>query len=251
MDFTNTVESAYYTVVVPVKHNSKMWYFVDPFSLDVWLLLVVIIPMYLVTMGLANHFFWGFADWGDQFAFVLRNIVREQCKLPNYKVIYQKVLILSWIWSIMVLVHSYSCNLTALLAKPKLQEPIKTFEDLLNQNKVSWVIEKGDFVEFDLATSASGSVKRSLFERATIMPHLSQGERMLYPCYAAKLRQSGRFGSFCNNGEIAALIAKDYSETGKCNYYITEDRIASYSVAVLAVQVNGNLSLRALRNSKI
>ena len=56
------------------------------------------------------------------------------------------------------------------------------------------------------------------------------------PCYTADTRQSGKYGSFCQRGNIATLIADDFSETGKCNYYVIEERFLT-SGSAMAFQV--------------
>ena len=231
VDFSRTIESTFYTVVIPVIHNSKMWYIIDPFTCDVWIVLLSSIPIYLLTMALANYFFGRWADWNSVTNFVIRNVLFQSFTPGNYRNAYQRILIYTWAFSMMTLVYSYSGNLTSMLAKPKLRAPIKTFEELLGQNEVSWAIKKGSFAEFDFSTAPSGSVKKRIFEDAKIIPPLTRG------CLVSKLEK--HFGSVCSRGEIIALTSRDYSATGKCNYYLLEDRITlGTGIAVLALQVS-------------
>ena len=232
MDFSKPVENGYYTVVIPVKLNSNMWYIKDSFSTIVWILFITSVPIYLLSMGLADVFFWGDADWGNIAGFVLRNVLSEQNhRPPKFTKAYQAILIATWIWSMLLLVMFYASNLTAMLAKPKLQNPIKTLEELIGQDEISWVVEKGGLPEHYMTTSAPGSLMRGILKGARIIPRdWSQ------PCYTSDTKQSREYGSFCQRGNIMTLIADDFSKTGKCNYYVIEDRFLT-SGSAMAFQV--------------
>ena len=135
-----------------------------------------------------------------------------------------------------VIVLAFSCNLTAILAKPKLKLPIKTLDGLMNQDEISWILEKATLVEHYMRISKAGTPMKKLYNGAKLMPHLSPTERFKYGCYAAKLRGRGNYASICDLGSILPMYAKDYSETGKCNFYILEETFLS-SVYAMAFQV--------------
>ena len=243
MDFSCTAAiSAFITVVVPLDHDSKMWFFVEPLTRNVWITFLACIPVYLLTMALANYLFSGWADWGKLSSFVLRNALCEHYTLPTYKNAYQKIFIMTWVSMSMLMVYAYSCNLTAMLAKPQLQAPIRSFEDLLSRNDIQLVIEKGYIIENILSAAPPGSVLRRLLERSTIMPNMSPQEKGIYGCYAAKLKQG--FASFCDVAEIMAMTAYNYGATGKCDNYLLVDRINQPVMSPLAFQVD--LTLIAL-----
>ena len=226
VDFTLQVAENHYSVVFPLKHDSKMWFFIDPFSFKVWLGFILCIPIYILAMGLADYLFTGYADLGGITDFVVRNALSEQnYALPNDKQAYKKLLIIIWVWSMLVLVQSYAGNLTAMLARPKLQEPIRTLEELLSQNEVSWIISD-QLAQYYLKTSKSGSVLRRLYDRRTIIHDQSTD------C------SSTEYGSICASGTIFALMTDDYSKTGKCNYYTIEDKfLASGSSMAFQVEI--------------
>ena len=236
VDFTNQVADSFFSVVLPVQHNSKMWFIIDPLDYEVWLCLIISIPVYFLSMWLSDYLYNGYAKLDVITGFILRNVLSEQnCMPTKHTKIYQKLFIIVWLWSMMVLVCSYAGNLTAMLARPKLQDPIRTFEELMNQDDVPWVIEEGP-VGFYMASSASGSVLRRLYEHATIMPPLTAVERMSHGCYTAGIKEKGKYGSICASGNIMALMFNDFTKTGKCNYYITEDKLLQ-SGASMAFQV--------------
>ena len=68
------------------------------------------------------------------------------------------------------------------------------------------------------------------------MPYLTPQDRSIYGCYAAKLRGRGNYASICDIGLILPMYANDFSETGKCNFYILEEKFLS-SVYAMAFQV--------------
>ena len=234
MGFSRPINRAVWSVVIPLETSSNMWYIIDPFTHNVWLPLSFCIPIYLIVMALANYFFFGFGDWNTVSGFVMRNALSEQnAKLPDHASarVYQKIFIITWLWCTLVLVQAYAGNLTAMLAKPKLEPPIRNLEELLSQDKISWVIEANRTLERTMRTAASGSLMNLLYERAVIMPRLNSKERAKYGCYAAKMMGNGRVGSICGH-LVLSLMAKDFSTTGKCNFYIIEERLITSSQAV-------------------
>ena len=133
--------------------------------------------------------------------------------------------------------NAYAGSLTAMLSKPKLETPIKTLDELLSQNKISWVLEKGTPLEYYMQTASPGTTMKLLHQRAVMVPHLTPEEAFKFGCYAAKLKGKGRFGSFCDLNVIWHMLAKDFSTTGRCNFYLIEDRFKS-SMQGAAFQVS-------------
>ena len=238
VDFTTPNQIGYYTAAVPLKQKSKMWYIADPFTFHVWLTIILSMALHLVTMGLTDVLYYGSADWGQLCGFILRNALSEQnSRMPNNSKIFQKILIITWLWSVLVLVQAYAGSLTAMLAKPILPNPIRTLEELLGQNEMSWVIEKGTIAEYFTATAAPGSVMKQLSERATIMSPLTPQERMMYGCFTSEIMHSRRYATICDKGSLWSLLAQDFTETGMCNFYLLNDKFLSSKASYFAVQV--------------
>ena len=234
MDFTHQVSDGYFKAVIPLKQDNKMWFFIDPFSYSVWLGFILCVPIYILAMILADFLFLKDVDIGVLCGFVIRNALSEQNSIPNHSQLYKRLLITVWIFCMMVLVLSYAGTLTAMLARSKLQEPITTFEELLDQNEVSWIIA-GDFTAHYLRSSEDGSVLRKLYERGTVMNDKQLGG--YGKCFPKEFIDGGMFGSLCSIGSILVLMKNDYSKTGKCNYYTTEDKWSTGPGASLAFQV--------------
>ena len=94
VDYTLQLNENYYSVVFPLKHDSKMWFFLDPLELNVWLAFILCVPIYLLAMVLADYIFDGYADWGELSDFVIRNALSEHnSTMPRNKQMYQKFFI--------------------------------------------------------------------------------------------------------------------------------------------------------------
>lgn len=240
MDFTIPLTNSFATVVVPLKVESNIWFFIDPFSYWVWIGLLISIPIYLITMGLTNYLFGGDTHFDEVTVFILRNALSEQnATLPNHGKAYQKLLIMTWIWCMLILVQSYAGNLTAMLAKPQLQDPIRTIEDLLSQDKIPWAIADGSPEQYFLSNYPPGSVLRRLNDHARIMNVMSTEDHMMYGCFTKDFYQRGDIGVICLEGGFYALVSNDFSNTGRCNYYMLEDKFLT-SGAAMAFQVTLN-----------
>lgn len=88
-------------------------------------------------MGMAYYFYGGSVDWNMLCGFVIRNALSEQNNsIPHQAKVHQRVLIITWLWSSLVLVQAYAGSLTAMLAKPQFQSPIKNLEELLGQTEI-------------------------------------------------------------------------------------------------------------------
>ena len=58
-------------------------------------------------------------------------------------------------------------------------------------------------------------------------------------CYNVRNKpfwRTGKYASICDIGSIKSLISEDYTHTGMCNYYTTDDEM-HHSVGGLAFQV--------------
>ena len=65
---------------------------------------------------------------------------------------------------------------------------------------------------------------------------LSMEDEWADSCYTTKTKESGNFASICDIVSISDLMSMDFSDSAKCNYYLTEDKFG-YMPSVMAVQV--------------
>ena len=244
MEFSRPYYSSFYAVVIPLETKSKIWYIVEPYHYNVWTLLIATVPIYIIVMSLTDYFYCGLMDWKSVGGFVIRNVLSEHNFKLQYRArIYQKILDVIWISSMLIMVQAYSGNLTAMLAKPKLHKPIQTLEELINQGEISWALTKGSSFEFYIKGWPNGTVIKSLYNKALIVPQLTLEEQAEYgSCYANKFEKEGKFGtgSICSVGEILPMFHADVTETGKCNFYLMEEKIFE-SLFSMAFQVRINV----------
>ena len=72
-----------------------------------------------MTVGLADYAFWGSVEWQTMLGFALRIMLSDHTnKLTNDKMVYKKILLISWIGPVFVLVTLYAGILTAMLTRP-------------------------------------------------------------------------------------------------------------------------------------
>ena len=241
VDFTRPVLYAnYYAVVIPVKPKTKMWYFIYPFTPELWSLYIISIPVCLIALGLVDYLCNDISNLDAVASFVLRIALIEHSTryLGHAKMYQQKLAVIVLVLSFMVLTYSYSGNLTAMLTKPQLQSPIRTLNELLTQSEIPWVIESGGFVETLMSAAPPGSLTNKIYERSTRMSLKVSSSG----CYSAELEEDGSYGAICSIDDFRTLTAKDFSRTGKCNYYVVEQRFL-HSWAALAIQVRHSLHI--------
>ena len=110
----------------------------------------------------------------------------------------------------MVLTYSYAGNLTAMFTKPKLQSPITSLNELLDQNAVPWVLEAGSFLETLMSTAPPNSTTKKIQERSKRMSLIVSSSG----CYSDDLEKSGEFGAICALEDFKTLSNKVFSKTG-------------------------------------
>ena len=194
-------------------------------------------------MAFAYYLYSGSVDWNTLSGFVIRNVLSEQnSRIPDEDKAFQKVLIITWLGFTLVLVYGYAGNLTAMFSKPKLQPPIKTIKELLKQDEISWAIEKESLAEFVTRKASPGSLMKLLHNQAELVPKLSFQDQSMYGChsYLAKVRENRRVGSFCFNNRMHQLVSKDFSTTGKCNFYVLEEKL----MPSIAFQVHSDIGMK-------
>ena len=188
VDFTFIPLESYFTIVVPLRLESDTWSMIDPFSYEVWFIVILYIPLYVIIMGLADYVFCGTVDWEALVGFILRTTLSENdSNLPENKWAYQKLFLIFWISSVFVLIQSYAGNLTAMLTRPTLPEMMRNAEDLLSQDDISLVMEKGTIEEFHFRAATSGTTLRRLYKRSIIMTPLTPAERFRHGCYTGMM----------------------------------------------------------------
>ena len=116
---------------------------------------------------------------------------------------------------------------------------IRNAEDLVTQNEFAPLIDKHAGVVDFMKQSPNGSTWRKVIDQATDLNNYGYGdasEKWIGACHTPKTRDAGTFASICSENDIKFLISLDYGETGRCNYYKTDD-IFGNSPAAMAFPV--------------
>ena len=232
MDFSTPVFVDYWGLVIPLRIKDSLLNIIYPFSLEVWIMLSITIPVYILAMALTDYIDFGSIRWKKSTGIVVRIALHTDIGDYSERRFHQKFLIIIWIWSFFILAHAYGGNLTAMIAIPSIHKPIENVEELINQDELSWIFPDGtSFVEY-LINAPSGSKMRKLYEGATITPYDD--------CYTARSKpfwKTGKVAAPCIMTSIRSLLDDDFSHTSKCNYYATSDVMHHMNLA-LAFQVS-------------
>ena len=147
--------------------------------------------------------------------------------------LYYKVLILSWTWVCFILVKSYSGNLTAMIARPKLDMKFTKAEDFLHQHEEALTIEDGIGAIEYMSRSPPGSTMRKLIEKTERV----DPKEKLIDCFSKSHQKSGRHAAICDIVSIKSRMSNDFTVHGHCNWYLMEQKLFA-SPSVMAFQVS-------------
>ena len=214
------------SIVVPMKIYKSILSFADPLTFEVWMMFFFSIPIYMLAMLLAEYINPSASkDWEGVVGFVLRNAMMEHKDYIHVVAIHQKIFFSVWTVSTFILLQGYSGNLKAMITRPILEMEIRNAEDLLGQEELKWVVQDrtGNI-------DPSDSTWKSLLEKAD---HLTIKEEYYSACFNVKHHDAGNYASICDRDDIRNLILLDYVNTGTCNYYVTEDNIATSMLAMM------------------
>ena len=248
VDFSSPLYMTHYTIVVPVESTYDLWSFLHPFTFNVWFLLFISIPTVILTMIISN--FHVNIAWETLASFVLRFIMvdgRYPFTIINLKGSKsQKFLAIIWIIACFILIQSYDGNLTAMLTRPRLEKPIKTVEDLVNQNKIKWTLsDDGMEVTEYLKASPHGSPMRRLFDQGK--DDITVDEPWHSACFTTKQWRRRTHAAICDSKSVEMIQSRDFSEDGTCNYYTIATTFFT-TPAVMAFQVGKNTKIVKTKN---
>ena len=219
MDFTNPVVVDHWGLVIPLRIQTDLLKMFNPFQKQVWALLAMSIPIYILAMAMADFLYSGNVNWESVIGFVGRTALHTDIKDTKDKRLYQKLFIITWMGAFLILYYAYAGTLTAMLSIPSFQKPILDVEDLINQNEFSWIIPYASSMLEYLKNAPPNSNMRRLYEGATID---------IDDCFTAREKpfwKTGQVAAPCITTAIRELMHYDFTKTGSCNYYTTTDEM--------------------------
>ena len=233
VDFSMPVLVDDLELVVPLRKKPNLKMMLNIFGYEVWVVLLLLVPCYILILWVADYIQYGCVRWHKLTGFVIRTILKESVSnpIPHNAKSYQNLLIISWTLPVFVLTSAYAGSFTAMIAKPTFEKPIKDANDLVNQNEISWILTDEAYATQLFRSSPPGTVFKKLYDQVGILTS--------HDCYTVRNElfwKSGKYAAPCTGIAIMALMADDFSLTGKCNYYTTSDKLGT-SIYSLAFQV--------------
>ena len=122
---------------------------------------------------------------------------------------------------------------------------IRNAEDLVNQDEFVPLIDASVGIVDFMKQSPNGSTWKKVIDQATYITW-DYGAPWIGSCHTPKTKDARSFASICGDNDIKYLISLDYGETGKCNFYKTDD-IFGNSPAAMAFPVR--ISMNESHNS--
>ena len=200
-------------VIIPITPENNIWSFINPFGFEVWIIWIISIPIFILSMGAADYIANRDINWDTVVGFVLRNVFSEHLKRMPDKKSYQKIYVLVWTLCCFVLVMAFAGNLTAMITRPKFDMKINNFKDILYQDEIGLVVQDELIRGGELEQYPADSPKRRALEQAQIIPLAS----LVTGCFDNDTYYSRKHASYCDIQSILEILSEDFTNSGKCN----------------------------------
>ena len=249
VDFSSAISMGSYDIIIPLNVENDAWSFVNPYDYEVWIFSLATVPIMIFILLLGDFLVYPAINLDTWLFFVFRNVLSEswqsyrriEKRLPGKKLfLYQILLISVWVWPCFLLVKAFSGNLTAMIARPKLDLKFKEPEDLLYQDEIKLVVEDEIGAIEYMRQSLTGSTMRNLIEKTKVFGYDDlDPEEIMKDCFTNtdKYVKNKNYAAICDIDTIKGRLSHDFSETGKCNWYITQKSLFQ-SASVMVFQVS-------------
>ena len=232
VDYTWPLYDDHYKIVVPLRPYNNFALFISVFNSEVWIAVLISIPVVFLAMMLADLIFSRATNWEANIGFVLSKICADSTfETPNEH-LYQKVFVLTWLVAVFFLVSGYAGNLKSIQSQPRIERKIKTAKDLVSQDEIPWVLQEdetfhvwGTNLPYDYE-----SPQKTLVEKAALLSH---DEEWYGFCFSEETKQDNKYAAVCLGLGVRDLLARDFSSSGTCNFYNTEDTFLAAPVTLL------------------
>ncbi|XP_063590281.1 glutamate receptor ionotropic, delta-2-like [Penaeus indicus] len=232
--------------------ETDLFAFVRPFTWQVWLCLIGVIPLtwFILVLFLYLSPDNTMATQEDKAKRTRKNIRKEKNKSHLIWVIRavtnqsnpwlprsdsRRVMAATWLLATLILLSLFSGTLIAMLTVPLVRLPIDSTEDLVNQHDIPWAIESGSFL-YQILYQATGGIYKALWD--------GHSERIT-DCYSFREDiKGGKYAAVCDKMTMKKVMSEDYSASGECNYYMAREDFKSMPLA-LGFQHNHSLYAEA------
>ena len=235
-----------YDIIIPLNVENDAWSFVNPYDYEVWIFSLATVPIMIFILLLGDFLVYPAINLDTWLFFVFRNVLSEswqsyrriEKRLPGKKLfLYQILLISVWVWPCFLLVKAFSGNLTAMIARPKLDLKFKEPGDLLYQDEIKLVVEDEIGAIEYMRQSPTGSTMRSLIEKTQVFGQDDlDPEEIMEDCFTNTDRFINNYAAICDEDSIKSRLTDDFTETGQCNWYLAQKSLFQIP-SVMAFQV--------------
>ena len=185
-----------------------------------------------------NYIYIGSPKWEASASFVIRGALSERKGSVPPKQKYQKILVLVWSCMMLVLICAYKGDFISIITKPIMDVPFTNADGMVKQTQIKWGTNAGNTLFISYAKAADlGTTLAKISDQIILFPINDTYEDSCYRS-AFQAKKSRDTAAICDITNARHLIANEYSKTGSCNYYMTQDKTLS-SGNSLAFQVRG------------
>ena len=107
IDYSHTVHLDRLQFLLSLKPQNDPWAIFRPFGWRVWMSIILVTPLYLISMGITDLAFFGETRWIANVGFVARQLLKQpRNSFPRQK-LYKMIFICAWAWPTLVLLYGY------------------------------------------------------------------------------------------------------------------------------------------------
>ena len=126
----------------------------------------------------------------------------------------------------LILISGYKANLLAMITRPTFHIPFTNADEMVEQTQIKWALADAGLFGGYAKSLNHGSTLRKIYDQVITTYDLNH---MVLDDFWKK-------ALICDISHCERITAKDFSKTGTCNYFMTEDKILA-SDSAFAFQV--------------
>ena len=123
VDFTEPIFLDHWGLVCPLQDGAQNVIFKPVES--IWPVFMVTKMALCIVMGLADYIFFGFVNWDYVVGFKVRTFFNQGVERLQDSQLYQRFLIIGWLFPVFIFLQVYLGTMTAMLASSSVKKPIR------------------------------------------------------------------------------------------------------------------------------
>ena len=121
----------------------------------------------------------------------------------------------------LILISGYKANLLAMITRPTLDIPFTNAQDMVEQTSIKWALADAGLFSGYAKSFDHRSTLRKIYDQVITTYDLNH----------IVMEDFANNALICDIAHCERIIAKDFSITGTCNYFMTEDKILAFDSA--------------------